>query len=84
MWLSAWTTSQMAALIVTFCTALGLYVVSFSISDPSAFLYQIALSTHVIDLIRGLIRTSDLAYFAGFIGFFLFATHQRLEAFRWT
>lgn len=80
---SAYTSSQVVALSTTFCMALVLYVVSFSESDPTAFLNRISLSAHVVDLIRGAVRLSDLVYFAGFTGFFLFATHQRLESFRW-
>lgn len=83
MCISAWTSNQVVSLLVTFVAALTLYVVSFSETDPEALLNQISISTHVIDLIRGALRTRDLAWFAGFIGFFLFATHQRLESVRW-
>ncbi|MCB9671053.1 MAG: ABC transporter permease subunit [Alphaproteobacteria bacterium] len=80
---SAYTGNQVVALTVTFSMALALYVISFSETDPESFVNKVSVSTHVIDLIRGAVRTTDLAYFTAFIGFFLFATHQRLESFRW-
>lgn len=80
---SAYTSNQVVALVATFSLALTLYVLSFSDTDPESVMNKLSISSHVVDLIRGAIRTSDLAYFVGFIGFFLFATHQRLESFRW-
>ncbi len=83
MCVSAYTTNQIVALSVTFSAALALYVLSFSETDPEALLNKISISSHVVELIRGAVRTADIAYFSSFIGFFLFATHQRIEAFRW-
>lgn len=83
MCVSAYTSNQVVSLVVTFSAALALYVISFSETDPEALVNKLSVSTHVVDLIRGALRTADLAYFFAFIGFFLFATHQRLESVRW-
>lgn len=80
---SSWTQSQVAAFTLTFGGALALYVLGMDYSDPHSLQTRLSMATHVADLLRGELRLSDLAYFAGFIGVFLFATHQRLESFRW-
>lgn len=80
---SSWTENQIVASVLTFGAALTLYILSFNEMDPDALLNKISMSTHVVDLLRGALRLSDLVYFAGLIGVFLFATHQRLESFRW-
>ena len=80
---SSWTENQIVASVLTFGVALTLYILAFDEMDPDALLNKVSLSTHVVDLLRGALRLSDLAYFAGLIGVFLFATHQRLESFRW-
>jgi ABC-2 type transport system permease protein len=79
---SAYTENQVVALVTTFALAMLLYVVSFSVTDPSVPLYHLSLSTHVIRLIGGAIQTADLVYFGAFIAFFLFLAQQRLELFR--
>lgn len=80
---SSFTSNQIVASVLTFGAALTLYILAFNEMDPDSLLNQLSLSSHVVDLLRGALRLSDLTYFAGFIAFFLFATHQRLESFRW-
>ncbi len=77
------TANQIVALILAFVCSLGLYVVSWLSTDPEAWLNHVSLSTHLIDLMQGQLRLSDLVYYIGFTGFFLFATHQRVESHRW-
>jgi hypothetical protein len=50
---------------------------------PDGFWTQLSPAAHIEDLLKGAVRLSDLAYFGMFIGFFLFATHQRVEGYRW-
>ncbi len=83
MFVSSITTSQMVALVLSFSASLMLYVLSWSADDPDSWMVQLSLGAHVEDLVRGAVRASDLAYFGGLTAFFLFATHQRLESFRW-
>lgn len=80
---SAITSSQMAALILAFSGSLALYVLSWLGDGPDAWQTQLSIGAHVEDLLRGAVRLSDLSYFGAFIAFFLFATHQRIESFRW-
>ena len=77
------TSNQIVALVLTFATSLGLYVLSWVGSDPDSLLFQLSISSHLIDLMQGELRLSDMVYFIGFIGFFLVATHQRVESHRW-
>ncbi len=81
---SALTANQIVALVWTFAAALGLWVLSWVSQDPTSIFTQLALVTHVQDLLSGLVYVSHLTYFAGFVGFFLFATWQRVESFRWS
>lgn len=84
MWFSALTSSQLGALIPSFALALGLFMVGVvGDGDPSSWATHLALSTHLSDPVEGLIKLTDLAYFAGFVGVFLLATHQRVELERW-
>ncbi len=81
---SAATAHQVLALVLSEGVAFGLLIVSgLEDFDPTGILPQLAISPHLEDLCRGLLRASDFAYFAVFIGFFLLATHQRLALRRW-
>ncbi|MBA2321857.1 MAG: ABC transporter permease subunit [Deltaproteobacteria bacterium] len=83
MFASSITNSQMVALVLAFSGSLALYVLSWLGDGPDAWQTQLSVGAHVEDLLRGALRLSDLTYYAAFVGFFLFATHQRLESFRW-
>lgn len=84
MLVSAFTDSQLVALFLTFVAGLVLLLADGRGGDPDSVPAQLSLMTHLGDLLRGAVRLSDVAYFVGFTGFFLFATHQRLESFRWS
>ena len=43
----------------------------------------VSLVNRTEDMQKGLIHTKDLVYFGSFVAFFLFVTHQRVEAYRW-
>lgn len=80
---SSFTHNQIVALILSFAIALALYVGSWLSQDPDSWIAQLALTTHLEGVLRGALRLSDLAYFAGFVVVGLLATHQRIESFRW-
>jgi ABC-2 type transport system permease protein len=81
---SAATAHQVLALVLSLGFALGLLLVSgLQDFDPTGILPQLAIAPHLEDLMRGVLRASDFAYFIAFIGFFLLATHQRLALRRW-
>lgn len=88
---SASTRSQLVALVFTFVAGLMLYILAFAPADSTMFglpigqfAQQLSISTHALGLMRGEVRLSDLAYFLGFTGVMLFATHQRVESYRWS
>ena len=81
---SALTPNQIVALVWSFAGALALWVLSWVSQDPTSAFVEMAMVTHVEDFLTGVINAKDLAYFAGFILFFLFATWQRIESFRWS
>lgn len=81
---SSMTPNQIVALVLTFAGALGLWILPWLSQDPDALVAKLAITSHVEDLVRGALQVSDLVYFAAFIGFFLFATHQRVESHRWS
>ncbi|MBN2798220.1 MAG: ABC transporter permease subunit [Deltaproteobacteria bacterium] len=75
--------NQIVAVVLTFSASLALWILSWVSEDPQALVVQMSLSSHLQDLATGVVRLSDLAYFAGFVGFFLFATQQRVDSTRW-
>lgn len=81
---SAMTDNQIVALVWTFAASLGLWVISWTSDSPDSVPQHLALVTHIQDMMSGLVHVSHLTYFAAFIGFFLFATWQRVESYRWS
>ena len=80
---SACTPNQVVAMVFTVAVALGLLILQFASSTPGDWLDQLSLIGHMPDLMRGAIKLSDIVYYLAFTGLFLFATHQRMETFRW-
>lgn len=85
--LSTLTRNQIVAAVLTFCVALGFWVLSWW-DDPSAgaamrVLVYLGLLSHAGDLFRGVIDLKDVAYYLSFITFGLFLTQQSLESQRW-
>lgn len=87
MFTSAFTESQVLSLVISFGVVLGLWVLAWIDSFSQAPWVQVvtyaSMLSHQSDLSKGLLHIKDLVYFVSFIGFFLFATQQRVEAFRW-
>lgn len=89
MFFSAMTSNQIVALVAAFATTLALWVLSWAAGEGSGGAWaslaeHLALSSHVEQMLRGGVLLSDLCYFAGFIGVFFLATHQRVDAHRWS
>ena len=80
---SALTDNQITALVLTVAASLVLYIIGAA-GGPDSFAGQISILNHIDALLLGGVRLSDLVYFAGLIGVSLFATHQRVESFRWS
>ncbi len=85
---SAFTRSQVTALVASFGLVLVLWVISWA--DPSSsdtvstVLAAMSMVHHLENPLRGLLNVEDIVYFTSFVGVFLFATWQRLESGRWT
>lgn len=85
---SSLTENQIVALVLAFGTGLVLWIVGWGgeFGDEGALktvLNYLSLPTHLEDMGNGLLRAKNLAYFLSFIGFFGFATAQRVESLRW-
>jgi ABC-2 type transport system permease protein len=85
---SAFTRSQVIALVVGFALLLLFWVLTWA--DPSSgegvtsVIASMSMLNHMENMSRGLLHLKDLVYYASFIGFFLFASWQRIESERWT
>jgi ABC-2 type transport system permease protein len=84
---SASTESQMVALVVSFVLSLLFWVASWADSSATGtwgqVLSYVSMVTHMDQLAKGLVHVKDIVYYVSFIAVALFATHQRVEAFRW-
>lgn len=86
MMFSAMTANQVVAVVLTFGSALVLWVLGWAASGDGALaevLTGLGLLDHVQGFLTGAVKLSDLVYFAAMIGFFSLATHQRVEGYRW-
>ncbi len=85
--ISALTKNQIIAGIVAFCLFLGLWTLGWA-EDPAASpimkgVAYLGVTTHMEDLMKGVIDTKDVIFYLSFIGFGLFLTQQALESQRW-
>jgi ABC-2 type transport system permease protein len=85
--LSTLTKNQIVAGVLSFCLLLLLWIASW-MDDPSAgvvkrFLGQLGLTTHMDELMKGVIDLKDVVFYLSvtFVGLFL--THRALESQRW-
>jgi ABC-2 type transport system permease protein len=87
MFTSACTENQVVSLVVSFGLLLVLWVLSWAntVAGPGIgdVLAAISMLSHLEQLTKGLLHIKDLVYFITFIGLFVFATAQRVEAYRW-
>lgn len=85
---SSFTENQVVALVLSFGLLLMLWVLGWAETATSGMAKEVlgfaSMIARMEDLTKGLVHTRDLVYFVSFIAFFLFATHQRVEAFRWS
>lgn len=80
---SALTANQVVALVLSFAASLLLYLLVGVATTPDDLVMQISVLGHLGDFVQGKLQLSDVVYFLAFTGVFLFATHQRMESFRW-
>lgn len=87
---SSVTRSQVLAFLLTFVVLIILLILpAFSelggagASGVSALMRWISADAHLSELVKGLVDTADLAYFAVMIGCFLVLTKASVESVRW-
>ncbi len=85
--LSTLTRNQIVAGILSFCLFLGVWTLGWA-DDPTAGpimkgLHYLGVTSHMDDMLKGVLDLSDLVFYLSFIGFGLFLTVQSVESQRW-
>ena len=84
---SSLTSNQIIAGVTTLVILLLLFVVNWPAEDAGetlrAVLTHLSVTEHFGTLVRGIIDTADLVYFASLAAVFLFLNHRAVEAARW-
>ena len=84
---SSWTKSQLIALALSFGFLLALWflggLAEMADGRIKDILAYVSILNHTDNLNKGLLYSKDIIYFMSTIFLFLFATQQRIEAYRW-
>jgi ABC-2 type transport system permease protein len=84
---SALTSNQIVAAVTALVILLLLFVVSWPAEGAGetlkAFLTYLSVTDHFSSMMRGVLDTKDVVYFASLIGVFMFLNHRAVEAARW-
>lgn len=84
---SALTSNQIIAAVTSLVILLLLFVISWPADGASetakAVLQYLSVTDHFSTMIRGIVDTKDLVYFASLTVVFLFLTHRAVESARW-
>jgi ABC-2 type transport system permease protein len=84
---SSLTSNQIIAAVTALVILLLLFVISWPAEGAGeslkAFLTYLSVTEHFSTMVRGIIDTKDLVYFASLVGIFLFLNHRAVEAARW-
>ena len=84
---STLTRNQIVAGILSFCLFLGVWTLGWA-DDPAAgpvmkAVAYLGITTHLEDLLKGVLDLKDLVFYLSFIVFGLFLTQQSVESQRW-
>ena len=84
---STLTRNQIVAAILSFCLFLGIWTLSWG-NEPGAtpFWQAIAylgVTTHMEDMVKGILDLKDVVFYLSFIAFGLFLAHQSVQSQRW-
>jgi len=84
---STLTRNQIVAGILSFCLFLGIWTLGWA-DDPMAgpvmkAVAYLGVTTHMEDMVKGVLDLKDLVFYLSFIGFGLFLAHQSVESQRW-
>jgi len=84
---STLTRNQIVAGILSFCLLLGTWTLGWAESptagDVMKVVAYLGLTTHMEDLLKGILDLKSLVYYLSFIGFGLFLAQQSIESQRW-
>jgi ABC-2 type transport system permease protein len=86
---SSLTRSQVVAFLVSFVLLLSLLLLpavsdlGMAVGNAGGILRWISTASHFEEMVKGLVSTADLAYFAVMIGSFLLLTKAAVESVRW-
>lgn len=84
---SSLTDNQIVAAVLTFGALLMFWVLSWAAGSAGGFwrevLNYLSFFQHFDNLTRGILDTSDLAYYVSFAAFGLFLTHSVIQSRRW-
>ncbi len=84
---SSVTENQIIAAVVCFVVLLFMFIINFVNVPEGTFIYDIvkyiSISDHIRNLLKGLIDSRDLVYFASFASLFLFLTKRSIESTGW-
>lgn len=87
LFVSTLTRNQIVAAILSFCLFLGVWTLGWA-DDPAAgpFMKAVAylgVTTHMEDMVKGVLDLKDVVFYLSFIAFGLFLSHQSVESQRW-
>jgi ABC-2 type transport system permease protein len=87
MMFSSFTSNQIVAVVLSFGMLLVLWILGWGSELAGGALAEVlefaSLVNRMEALTKGLVHSKDLIYYFSFIGFFLWVTYQRVEAYRW-
>jgi ABC-2 type transport system permease protein len=85
--LSTLTKNQMVAGILSFCLFLGLLILGWFDDQTASGLWKgilyLSVTTHMVDLVRGVIDLKDIVFYLSVIAFGIFISHQAVASERW-
>jgi len=87
LFVSTLTRNQIVAGILTFCLLLGVWTLGWA-DEPTAgpvmkVVGYLAVTTHMEDMVKGVLDLKDVVFYLTFIGFGLFLAQQSVESQRW-
>ena len=85
--LSTLTRNQIVAGILTFCALLGIWTLGWA-DDPAGspamkVVAYLGVTTHMEDMVKGVVDLKDVVFYLSFIVFGLFLAQQSVESQRW-
>jgi ABC-2 type transport system permease protein len=87
LFISSLTRNQIVAAILSFCVFLAMWTLGWA-DDPNAgpvakVVAYMGITTHLDDLMKGVLAVKDLVFYLSLIVFGLFLAHQSVESQRW-